>query len=182
MKKITLELTKREAEIAKLFFTNQQEGCKDNIHTAFPTIHVVESPEALPAAEDLGDEERYVIFGGGDTYVFHTFKEAIEAVKEEHDLDKEITENDFDCEDKIHLSEYCSDFDEEDLIVLMPVHIVFHPVAFFMVRLEAERYMQYQSHNLPKGTRIYTYYAPGHGGEGDMIQVASILTKIGKEV
>lgn len=195
--KLVIDLTDEEIEVCKMFFEHQQEGSPDNCCTRYPTIHVVERPIRIPTTSDYADGS---VFKVETKYDDDKFFDTFDDVKK---FLKEMALNEMECADDDHPFYYPDELeslDEDDIDFcsitndkLGDLHrvldvsiereyfcISFRPVAFFLIRKKAQDYMKYQSHNLAKGSRIYTYYGPGYGGNGDLIEVASILSKIGK--
>ena len=52
------------------------------------------------------------------------------------------------------------------------------PVAYFLTMAEAEKYMEYQKHNLQR-TRILTRHM-GYSNRGDLVEFSKMLLEIGK--
>ena len=58
--------------------------------------------------------------------------------------------------------------------------IRYRPIAYFLTRAEADRYVKYQSHNLTK-PRVYTRSC-GYGNNGDLQCLYQLLLRIGRQL
>lgn len=56
----------------------------------------------------------------------------------------------------------------------------YKPVAFFLTRLEAEKYCIYQKHNLKK-PRVYTHHM-GYANDGDLLELMALLKSMGDQL
>ena len=85
-------------------------------------------------------------------------------------------------EDIERIKEELIDFGEalEGDIKKLPILITHRPVAYFLTREEAERYCDYQKHNLRK-PRVYSRYV-GYGNIGDLECLMKLLLRAGKEL
>lgn len=60
------------------------------------------------------------------------------------------------------------------------VKYVHKTVAYFLTRKEAEKYVEYQGHNL-KDPSVYSYYS-GYGNNGDLVSMMSLLRRAGDKM
>lgn len=70
----------------------------------------------------------------------------------------------------------------EKNISLRLVHYIkkYKDVAYFLTRAEAEKYVEYQKHNL-YNPRIFTYNA-GYSNNGDYVVLTKLLKRIGEQI
>lgn len=188
LKTLDIELTEAQKKFLKKFNKDHYMGSNKNLATIMP-IHVVENLEYTYIPYNWHLEE-YILDG-------HVcFIESGEAVY--HDID-DLTETWNDNTDEEYHIPYYKDVDgekinnvyincEQDYINAYQIENVevcyalenYRPTAFFFIREEAEKYKEYQRHNLNK-PRVYTY-SPGYANEGEYTHFFELLQKIGKQL
>ena len=161
--KLEIEITQKEYELLKqysaLFESERRIDC-----TSDPVV-LVEDVEEVITQSGYEDKEVYV----WDESTYETKSELIEALRE---CDFSTVEIGSILEDL--------EYNEEALdgsIRLVPVKILYKPIAYFLTRKEAEDYCKYQSHNLTK-PRVYTRNM-GYSNRGDLKLLTEMLKKIG---
>lgn len=136
--------------------------------TADPVV-VVEDVEEISALPGTGDYSIYI----SDDHVMRTRESVKKFLLEDEGFDEETTSSII-----IEL-----DFEgDTDLCNIKKVEVIkrYRPIAYFLTRLEAEKYCQYQKHNL-SNPRVYTRYC-GYGNNGDMQLLNKLLLRIGNEL
>jgi hypothetical protein len=68
----------------------------------------------------------------------------------------------------------------EGSIRVFPVQRTYRPVAYFLTRAEAEKYCQYQRHNL-KRPRVFSRYV-GYSNNGDLECLMQLLLRMGNDL
>ena len=162
---INISITPKELELLKQYaavYDSERE-----IDGSADPIVIVEVPEEVVVARDSGrDEERYFY----EDAVYTNKDELMAQLEEDRWSEGEIEDADFDL--------YNEGKTYDGSISVRYIQIQWRPVAYFLTRTEAERYCQYQSHNL-KTPRIYTAHC-GYGNNGDLKHLSQLLLKIGK--
>lgn len=118
------------------------------------------------------------------------FEEEINENKDDEDLEESLEEDLEECIDEM-LS--CFEYSEDDEFLWdnyglgFKVYIKKHyykyeykPVAYFLTRKEADKYVEYQSHNLCY-PRVFTAYA-GYRNYGDYPILIALLKRMGEEL
>lgn len=176
-----VNLTDIEKKYLLEFASKQYDGSKDNVGTCDP-IHVVERRCDIITTSDYSDETKFVVNMDGDYSDYETFEEALKCLVEcfcEDELDLETLKN---CTDEEEVNNYLEECGYELYsIEEYAVKHYYEPVAYFLIRDEAERYMKYQKHNLGEGTRIYTR-GLGYDNRGDMPIFRELLMKLGQQL
>ncbi len=175
-KEMTLMLTEQEQEFLAKFAEKQFEGSADNLGTMTP-IHVVERWEK-EFVED-GSSEAWVDVDN-EYEAYESFDALIEARRKNGENLPDYDDVEYDDIGDIWVSDrqkYC----EAYKINARSGRFIKYtrPVAFFLIREEAVRYMKgYQAHNCGN-CRIYTY-SPGYSNQGDFPVFRELLMKMGK--
>ncbi len=164
---MNIQLTDREAQFLKQY-AEVYESEREIDFTATPIV-VVEFEREFPADTDYGYDKV--------TYVWD-----MEGYDGEYELEEELKENDFTSKE---IDEIFAELQEtgEALggsIQRVFVNILWVPAAYFLTRAEAEKYCQYQKHNL-KNPRAYSRYV-GYRNNGDLDCLMGLLLRMGKEI
>lgn len=146
-------------------------------------LDVVETLE-----DDTFDVKRILEYVNNRTYTENSEKltECLSSEMSDYlDEYNDIVERIVDCQEGLRdfdeLSYDLSGYLDEDIVVdSVECHVVMEPVAFFLIREEAEKYVKYQGHNL-KEPDIFTY-SVGYNNFGDLPSLANILLKIGNKI
>lgn len=173
-----IQLTPNEEKYLKLFAEKQYEGAPDNLSTKTP-IHVVERIDRtfVPC-----DEEEYWIDADNDYTPYDTFDDLIAARQSNGEKLPDYEDAVFERVGGKYImdkKDYCRAFG----INAYSGRYVYgtRPVAFFLIRAEAERYAKgYQAHNC-EGCRIYTY-GLGYSNNGDLPVLRALLMRMGKQL
>lgn len=163
---MNIELTEKEIGFLKQY-ANVFRQERDFDCTADPIV-MVEDIEEYVAADGYGDKTVYAL--DGETYY------SIDELK------KALIENDYSEND---ISDICDDLKEQghcihNEIQKYSVHINYRPIAYFLTRAEADKYVKYQSHNLRK-PRVYTRSC-GYANSGDLQCMYRLLLKMGQQL
>ena len=164
---MNIQLTDREAKFLKQY-AEVYESEREIDFTATPIV-VVEFEREFPADKEYGYDKV--------TYVWD-----MESYDGEDELKEELKEHDFSLKE---IDEIFTELEEtgEALngdIRKIPVNIIWVPVAYFLTRAEAQKYCQYQKHNL-KNPRVYSRYI-GYKNNGDLNCLMGLLLRMGKEL
>ena len=161
-----LELTEKEIgflkQYAQVFKDERGVDC-----TADPIV-VVEDIEELVAIDGYGDKTIYA--WEDSTY------DSLDELK------KDLRENGY---SKREIALFCDDLEyqgncKDGEIQKLSVHRIHYPKAYFLTRVEAERYVEYQSHNL-REPRVYTRYC-GYANYGDLQCLYKLLLRMGQQL
>lgn len=163
---MNIELTKNEIKFLKQYAEVYKH--ERGIDCTADPIVVVEDLEELVAEEGYGDNTIYA----WEDSTYYSIEE----------LKKELTENGY---SKREIALFCDDLEyqgncKDGEIQKLSVHRRYYPKAYFLTRVEAERYVKYQSHNL-KEPRVYTRYC-GYANSGDLQCLYKLLLKMGQEL
>lgn len=197
MKKITVTLTEEQEKFLKTFAEKQKAGADDNLFTA-NALHVVENKvyDLIPYSDEIAHyfEDIPLTFTTDEDYE-NWFDDETSLIKdwyEFHDTDCPIEIKPYQEVDCCYLigvdnkkrfitnrEQYFMSYGIEIKgIAWKKYH--WEKVAYFFIREEAKKYLEYQKHNL-REPRIYTYSA-GYGNEGDFIPFRNLLMEIGTEL
>lgn len=187
-KKLVIELTEAQEKFLKKFNKDHHAGSKKNLCTYMP-IHVVEEEKYIyvPNRYDIDSYsiDGHICFIEDGEYIYHSIDDLTEAwndnVDEDYIIpyykDVEGTEvNGIFIDDE---EGYINAYQIENIEIVYAIKY-YVPTAFFFIREEAERYKQYQSHNL-ENPRVYTY-SPGYSNCGEYEHFFSLLQKIGEQL
>ena len=159
----------REKEIAFLKqYANVYEQERNIDITADPIV-VVEDIEELIAGYGYGDKDVYI----WDCESYDSLDELRKDLEENGATNTEINE-------MFELIEEYGCIDNAYDIRKLSVHNIYKPIAYFLTRKEAEKYVKYQSHNLNK-PRIYTRSC-GYSNVGDLQCLYKLLLRIGQQL
>lgn len=162
-----IKLNEREIEFLKQYAqVYDEEREKDG--TRDPLV-VVEDVEEIITEDGYEDEIRYC----WDEETYKNIEELKEALVEEDGHTKEEIEEIIE-----ELEEYGEAL--QGSIKKFSVIIKYKPIAYFLTRKEAEKYCNYQKHNLKK-PRVYTRYM-GYANNGDLQCIANLVLNIGKQL
>ena len=165
MSNVNINITPKELELLKQYaavYDSERE-----IDGSADPIVIVEVPEEILASSDgLWDEERYFY----EDEVYTDEDELIAQLRNEGWSDDDIDDAIWELNNE-GKSQYGD-------ISVRYIQIQWRPAAYFLTRAEAERYCQYQSHNL-KTPRIYTAHC-GYSNDGDLKHLSQLLLRIGK--
>lgn len=183
---LTIDITDKQVEFLKKFAEKQGPGAADNLFTYKP-IHIVQKMEYtyIPYSYELendlslySNENIDLVYVTDGEYNYSDRKELVrdeyECAGKEKPTD-EIFEEFKDYDDLNFFSHF-----ELDVDIFFRVGYYVN-VAFFLIREEAQRYIEYQSHNLPKKTRIYTY-GPGYANYGEYEHFYDLLMNMGMQL
>ena len=164
---MNIQLTDREAKFLKQY-SEIYESEREIDSTANPIV-VVEAQQDIPADADYGYDKV--------TYVWD-----MESYDDEDELEEELKENDFTSKERDEIFAELEETGEAlgGSIQRVFVNILWVPVAYFLTRSEAEKYCQYQKHNL-KNPRVYSRYV-GYRNNGDLDCLMGLLLRMGKEL
>lgn len=193
-KNIKLNLSKEEIDILKEYALLHCESGVGNLCTAFPTIHIVRKPIIeYSTDESKGDMIYLLSFEFKKSLIFKTLEEVInhvDEILEMHNYD------DFDLTQRLRTCKNIDTFNDiideligsDELEEDCPLKIEqlycqtdYKEVAYFFLRSEAEKYLEYQSHNLPIGSHVYTSTI-GYSNKGDLPIIGNLLVKLGNEI
>lgn len=165
MNKIELELSQKEIEFLKQYAKVYDEERK--LDCTRDPIVVVEDVEEIVTDDEYGyDETRYRY---GDCF-YNTIENLREAlIEEEKENIEEIIEE---------VEEYGETL--EGNIQKIPVIIRHNPVAYFLTRAEADKYCEYQGHNLRR-PRVYSR-STGYSNNGDLDCLLKLLLNTGRQL
>jgi hypothetical protein len=170
---MNITLTEKEIEYLKNYAKVFDEERKRDI-TCDPVV-AVEVEDRVPTKNCYSDGFEYIIFDG-DYSSFDTKDELTEYLKEYYDYRNEkilklFGELEWDDSVKLH----------DDIELRKGYYIKkYRPVAFFLTRYEADRYVEYQSHNL-NNPRVFTYSA-GYANYGEIPTIIKLLKRMGEEL
>ncbi len=197
--KLDVELTDRQVMFLKQY-ANVYQDERDIDYTADPLVAVRTRRLRRCTVDDNVDVTSYVIDNDfeeslsslGEVRQILTDEECIyiDKIKEkiinyckkynqsftEEELEEKVKDY---IEDVIYDLEYSGEYSDEILDVeAVYFEYDYVPVAYFLTRAEAEKYIQYQGHNLTEPT-VYTYYT-GYNNMGDLTELKALLLEIGK--
>ncbi len=162
---INISITPKELELLKQYAA-VYDSEREIDGTADPIVIVEVPEEVLVSSDGNWHEQRYFyedeVYANEDNLMVQLAEEGWH----ENDIDDVIYE--LDNEGRT----------EDGLISIQYIEVRWRPVAYCLTRTEAERYCQYQSHNL-KTPRIYTAHC-GYSNDGDLKHLSQLLLKIGK--
>ena len=164
---MNIQLTERELHFLKQY-AEVYESERDIDVTNTPII-VVEVREEIPADIEYGYDKVVYVWD-------------MESYNSKAELEEALSENDFTSEEINNILTELEETKEALIgsIQKVYVNIIYNPVAYFLTRAEAERYCQYQKHNL-KNPRIYSRYI-GYANSGDLSCFMGLLLRMGKEL
>jgi len=187
--KLEIELTEAQKNFLKQFYEDHKVGSDKNLCTYMP-IHVVEEVNYnyVPydtIIEDYSIEGHICFYDSSDSYVYHSIDELTECWNDNVDEDYMIPKYSEVINTTVN---YVHILNEEDYINAYQIENIetwyaiknYVPIAFFFIRKEALRYMEYQSHNLNK-PRVFTY-GPGYSNNGEYEHFFKLLQDIGKQL
>lgn len=189
MRKLEIELTDAQEKYLKKFYENHKQGSKDNLCTHMP-IHVVEEIRYtyVPYTtfiEDYSVDGHICFHETGSDYTYESIEELTNEWNDNVDEDykiphfKEVENKKINGIYILDIEDYINAYQIENIEIIYAIEN-YVPVAFFFIREEAVKYLQYQSHNLTK-PRVYTY-SPGYANSGEYEHFYSLLQNIGKQV
>lgn len=184
-RKLEIELTEAQEKFLKKFYEDHHIGSKKNLATYMP-IHVVENKEYIyiPYNPDY-TVDGHICFVEDGEHVYHDIDELTEVWNENTDEEyniprfSEVAHEEVNDVYIVDEEDYLNAFDIENVEAFLAVD-KYRPVAFFFIREEAEKYLQYQGHNLNK-PRVYTY-SPGYSNYGEYEHFFKLLQDIGKQL
>jgi hypothetical protein len=133
--------------------------------------------DPIVVVEDI--DELVALDGYGDTTVYAWGDSTYYSLDE---LKKDLRENGY---SKREVAIFCDDLEyqgncKDGEIKKFSVHRRYYPRAYFLTRVEAERYVKYQSHNL-REPRVYTRSC-GYANYGDLQCLYQLLLKMGQQL
>ena len=163
---MNIELTENEVGFLKQYASVFRQE-RDFDCTTDPIV-VVEDIEEFVAAD-----------GYGDKTVFVWNEESFSSLTE---LKNELKVNNY---SKNDISLICDDLEyyghcKKHNIQKFSIHVTYRPIAYFLTRAEADKYVKYQSHNL-KSPRVYTRSC-GYANYGDLQCLYQLLLKMGQQL
>jgi len=198
MKEIKINLTKKQESFLKEFAEKHHEGAHDNHCTCDP-LHIVETKRYnyIPYSSDLTgyyDDDTLTFTYDQDYEVW--WNDETELIKDYYiDCKEEDCPIEIKPFKEVSYTNFTGVDGEEDLITEWHEYfeaygIKWHAMAwreyhwekaaFFFIRDEAKRYIEYQRHNL-REPRVYTY-SPGYANYGDFVPFRDLLMSIGKQL
>lgn len=189
MSEITIILTEQQEKFLKMFAANHGPNSEDNVGTRKP-FHVVQTRRERVVDTDYDSPDIIKYYVPDESEDYDSAEEMIRAYWEHQECPVKIV--------PFGEAQYNSDFvdvegeqqyvdNEEEYIeaygipkdhyykTAMEYH--YEPVAVFFILAEAERYMEYQKHNLCH-PRTYTY-SPGYANYGDYEHFWDLLYGMG---
>lgn len=194
MKNINIELTDEQIKFLKLFAENHYAGAKDNLYTNYP-IHIVQNKryEYIPYSVEIRlHYEGFPLVFSIDDDRHYWYENEIEAVKAWYEDEcpipiksfedlywEEIKDIDGNLVTIISYEDYFRAYGIDNATVAWRTYY-WENVAFFFIRKEAIRYMEYQRHNLIE-PRVYTF-SSGYSNFGDFEHFWDLLMSIGEKL
>ena len=174
----TININAEEQKFLMDFAEKQAEGCRDNIGTMTP-IHVVERRDVAFFPSEDGDTYNY------DGHCEDSLDKLIQHINDQRpfplpsydsvyltDVETADGEEIFITDATKYIEAYCPDVQVGFTVCS------YRPVAFFLIRDEAVRYMTgYQAHNCAN-CRIFTY-GLGYSNYGDLPCFRNLLMRLG---
>lgn len=187
---INIELTDREIELLKQYNEVYEEERKIDC-TADPIVLVQDRIKIYTKSDYGYDGTEYGLIVNGfnvtEDSLIESTKELEDKIREELEYEDKgkVDEIIDDMKDEI-LGFYASDefiYDENGIKVEVTCHYFnyeWETKAYFFTRKEAERYVEYQGHNLSY-PRVFTDYA-GYSNDGDFPVFQKLLLRIGEKL
>lgn len=197
-KQLTIELTEQQEIFLKEFASKHYDGAEDNLFTS-DAFHVVQTKRYnyIPYSDDLVDyynpdklvftmDDEYDTWFSDETELIRSYYKEWKMqdcpidIKPFGDVIYEQMETVDDEE------EYISSYDDYFAAYGVSIRGIaweeeyWDDIAFFFIRDEAKRYMEYQKHNLHK-PRVYTYSA-GYANYGDFVPFRNLLLSMGEKL
>jgi hypothetical protein len=195
--KLQIEVNEQQEKFLKKFAAKHYGGAEDNLSTVMP-IHVVENMqyEYFPYDADLDDyySECELVFTSDEDYETW-YSDETEMIRDSYEWRGEEAPNSIipykDAEyeeitgvdNNNYLITGYKDYFKAYGVRLIEVawrKPTYSPTAFFFIRDEAKRYIEYQRHNLRK-PRIFSY-SPGYANYGDYTHFYELLFNIGYQL
>lgn len=188
-KKIEIKLTTAQEKFLKKFNEDHHMGSNKNLATAMP-IHVVENssytyvPYDLEL-EDYGMDGHICFYEADNQYIYNDINDLTEDWNDNHDEEdtipqySEVKEQIINNVKIINEIDYLKAYNIDYIDVFYAIRN-YEPVAFFFIREEAKRYLEYQGHNL-NNPRVYTY-SPGYANCGEYTHFFELLQNIGQQL
>ena len=163
---MNINLTEKEIEFLKQYARVYEE--ERSLDCTRDPVVVVEDIEELVSADGYGDKTVYV--WNEETY--YSLDE----------VETELKDNGF---SKNAIEAFCDDLDfygecANGEIQKYEITIRYRPIAYFLTRAEADKYVKYQSHNL-REPRVYTRSC-GYSNNGDLQCLYQLLLRIGRQL
>lgn len=184
-RKLEIELTEAQEKFLKKFYEDHHMGSKKNLCTYMP-IHVVESMEYIYTPYDSNyTSNGHICFVEDGEHVYHSIDDLTEVwnnnTDEEYNIPlySEVVHTEVNDIYIVNEEDYLNAFDIENVEIFFAIEN-YRPVAFFFIKEEASKYLQYQGHNLDK-PRVYTY-SPGYSNLGEYEHFFTLLQDIGKQL
>ena len=182
---ININLTEKQECFLKKFANDNFDGSKKNLCTYKP-IHFVETQDYSLQCDNCSSNcEDRIIYVNFESY-YESIQDLLETEFQDYlsknDLyDIKKLNNDIDNYELDDIIErYQRKFNYKfDYEIRYKVYY-YRYVACFLIREEAERYIEYQKHNLTN-PRVYTY-SPGYSNFGDFEHFFDLLMNIGKQL
>ena len=170
---IKLELYDRRKEFLKQYARVYDQE-REYDATADPIV-VVEREIRIPTREGLEDYCSYLWITEDEENEFDNLFDLETAINESRYVikNKELQKLLCNLRDGIDV-----EIDEVGKFVINYYVVSQEPVAYFLTMAEAEKYMEYQKHNLQR-TRILTRHM-GYSNRGDLVEFSKMLLEIGK--
>ena len=195
MKELTIQLNEKQEKFLKVFAEKQSDEADDNLFTASP-IHVVENKRYryIPYSEDIVDwfGSLPLVFTSDSGYEYW-YEDEMELIKDWYEDEDEgcpieikpfefaMSLTDIEGVERL-ITEYTEYFEAYGIKIygISWREAYWEPEAFFFIRDEAKRYIEYQRHNL-SSPRVYTY-SPGYANYGDFVPFRDLLMSIGTQL
>lgn len=187
-KKLVIELNSAQEKFLKKFYEDHHAGSGKNLATVTP-IHVVETLKYTYIPYDWHLEDYslngHICFIEDGEHVYHSIDDLTEEWNDKTDYEYNIPYYKHVVGQNINNvlidneEDYINAYQIENIEVYYALEN-YKPVAFFFIREEAEKYKEYQGHNLNK-PRVYTY-SPGYANYGEYTHFYELLQNIGKQL
>lgn len=190
--KVELKLTEREIGFLKQYASVYKKERTTDC-TADPIVLVQDRYKEYTNGEYVNDGFEYELMIDEYPFTedslisdFSELKKELEDILLEYELTEDTIQeiiNDI----GIEFDGFCSsdEFEEtyENIEIYIKKHYykyVYKTIAYFFTRIEAEKYLKYQRHNLHK-PRVFTDYA-GYQNRGDFPELQKMLLRLGNEL
>lgn len=187
---LCVNLTDSQRRFLKRFAQNQFSGSEENQCTYKP-IFVVQSQQKNYTGQVCENDENIAFFRNEYESEYDSPREVVEAYYEDADEECPIPIVDYDYismtmndinGNKVTIYDYDGYFKAYGIsdVEVAGYYISWSSEAFFFIHEEAQRYCEYQAHNL-SNPRVYTY-SPGYSNCGEFEHFWNLLMDMGTEL
>ena len=178
MRELTVTLTEKEATFLEQYATVFEKERAEDV-TLNPIV-AVEIERDIVVPDEFGDNVIYVDTEADENFKMRTIEDVKEFLEERVDDEPENYPVNY-IETTLEKLRDEGVYEGENMkIEKFTITTIFEPVAYFLTRAEAERYMKYQKHNLNK-PRVYTRDC-GYSNAGDLQCLIKTLQKMGEQL